>query len=176
MNALAHSPSVHTFLNQPFHLTYTHPYTPPDNREEIAYQRIWTSYQQAREEHAAEVITLVIKCMARNVGIGERLFRLLDITDSIVLLIRNPYLSIDSLLRTQVATLEEMSEASRHDLNEYALNKGFHWSALQQHVLTTKEYTRITDLLIETMAFIELNKYEQDMVREYRRRYFPTCF
>lgn len=178
MNALAHSPSVHDFLNQPFHLTYTHPYAPPDNREEIAYQRIWKTYQQAREEHNEKTITLVIKCMARNLGIGERLFRLLDITDSIVLLIRNPYLSIDSLLRTQVATIEDMPEASQHDLNEYALQKGIeensdsgkHWLALKQSILATKEYNRIDDLLIETMAFIELNKYEVDMAIEYQRR------
>ncbi|MEB3340748.1 MAG: hypothetical protein VKJ25_08235 [Okeania sp.] len=33
MNVLAQSPSVHGFINQPFHLTYSFPYIPPHNRE-----------------------------------------------------------------------------------------------------------------------------------------------
>ncbi|MCI5123696.1 MAG: hypothetical protein D3925_04275 [Candidatus Electrothrix sp. AR5] len=178
MNTLAHSPSTHGFLNQPFHLTYSHPYTPPEDQEEIAYQRIWKTYQEAQASHNQECITLVLKCMARNLGTGERLLRFLDLTNNTVLLIRNPYLSIDSLLRTQVATIAEMPEASQHNIDQYALHKdaedqsgaGKHWLALKRSILTSKEYKRIEELLIETMAFIELNQYEKDMALVYKRR------
>ena len=66
MNVLGQSPSVHGFLHQPFHLTNSIPYKPPENRSEVAYQRIWVKYQQAREFHSEPKIILVIKCMARN--------------------------------------------------------------------------------------------------------------
>lgn len=178
MNTLAHSPSVHGFLNQPFHLTYNYPYTPPENREEIAYERIWKTYQQAKDSHNEACTILVLKCMTRNLGIGKQLLRFLELTNNIVLLIRNPYLSIDSLLRTQVATIEEMPEASLHNIDEYALNKGAkdpsgagkHWFALKRNILASKEYKRIEELLIETMAFIELNQYEKDMALVYQKR------
>ncbi len=142
MNTLAHSPSAHGFLNQPFHLTYSHPYMPPEDREELAYQRIWKTYQETKDSHNEdneECTTLVLKCMARNLGIGKQLLRFIELTNNIVLLIRNPYFSIDSLLRTQVATIEKMPEASHYIIDEYALNKGIedtsgadkHWLALK---------------------------------------------
>ncbi len=179
MNVLAQSPSVHGFINQPFHLTYSYPYVPPGNREEIAYQRIWESYQQAKKLHAQKKITLVLKCMARNLGIGEQVRRLLQLIDKTIILIRNPFLSIDSLLRMQVISIEDMPEASQHDFNHYALQKGVmdqtghghHWRVLRNLILETKNYRLITDLLIETLAFIELNQYEMDMLNDYQYRF-----
>ncbi len=40
----------------------------------------------------------------------------------------------------------------------------------KRSILTSKEYKRIEELLIETMAFIELNQYEQDAALTYQRR------
>lgn len=178
MRVLAQSPSVHGFINQPFHLTYSYPYIFPDNREEIAYQRIWEIYQQARKQHSQKTITLVLKCMARNLGIGQQVRRFLRLIDKILILIRNPFLSIDSLLRMQVISIEEMPEASQHNFDNYALQKGVtdqtgcehHWQALRNLILATKNYRLIEDLLIETLAFIELNQYEIDMINDYQYR------
>lgn len=176
MNVLAQSPSVDDVINQPFHLTYSYPYLPPDNREEIAYQRIWQRYQQARKLHSEKKITLVIKCMARNLGIGQQALRLLQLIDKIVILIRNPFLSIDSLLKMQVISIENMPEATQHDLDNYALQKnivdktgnGNHWQVLRDLILETRNYRLITDLLIETLAFIELNQYEVNIMNDYQ--------
>ena len=179
LNVLAQSPSVHGFINQPFHLTYSYPYVSPDNREEIAYQRIWKSYQKARKLHNRKIITLVIKCMARNLGIGQQIMRFLRLIDKTILLIRNPFLSIDSLLKMQVISLEEMPETSQYNFDRYAAQKGIidktenghHWRVLRDRILETKNYRLIADLLIETLAFIELNQYETDMLNDYQYRF-----
>lgn len=176
MNVLAESPSVHGFINQPFHLSYSLPYIPPENRSEVAYQRIWGKYHQARELHSEKKIVLVLKCMARNLGIGDRAFRFIQLIDRVILLIRNPFLSIDSLLKEQVMSMEKMPEASQHNFDDYALQnnfidrtgKGDHWQVLKSVVLKTKNYKIITDLLIETLAFIELNQYERDIINDYK--------
>jgi len=183
MNVLAQSPSVHGFINQPFHLTYSFPYVPPDNREEIAYQRIWEKYLEARKIHSQKVIVLVIKCMARNLGIGQQIVRLLKLIDKPILLIRNPFLSIESLLKMQVMSIEDMPEASQNDLDFYALQKGFmdkkgdrnHWQVLRNFILETKNYRLISDLLIETLAFIELNQYEMNMINDYQYYFDSDC-
>ena len=179
MNVLAQSPSVHGFVNQPFHLTYSCPYVPPENREEIAYERIWKRYQQVKKQHHQKTITLAIKCMTRNLGIGQQVMRFLQLIDQVILLIRNPFLSIESLLKMQVVSIEDMPEASQHDFDKYALQKGFvdktghrnHWQVLRDLVLETKKYQMIADLIIETLAFIELNQYETDMLSDYKCRF-----
>ncbi|NES19019.1 MAG: hypothetical protein F6K41_08835 [Symploca sp. SIO3E6] len=179
MNVLAQSPSVHGFINQPFHLTYSYPYVFPGNREEIAYQRIWETYQQVRKLHYPKTITLVLKCMARNLGIGQQIRRFIQLIEKSIILIRNPLLSIDSLLKMQVISIEDMPEASQHNFDNYALQQGVmdqtghghHWRVLRDLVLETKNYRLITDLLIETLAFIELNQYEIDMLNDYQYRF-----
>ena len=177
MNVLAQSPSIHSFINQPFHLTYSHPYTPPISREEMAYGRIWKKYQQVKEITNQKTVTIILKCMARNLGIGQQLLRFMGLVKTSILLIRNPVLTVESLLKAQVLVIEDMPEASPIDLEEYAAQKEVvnhiphrsYWSELRDFILETKRYHLISDVLAETLAFIELNRYESTMVDDYQR-------
>ncbi|MEB3340749.1 hypothetical protein [Okeania sp.] len=76
----------------------------------------------------------------------------------------------------QVISIEDMPEATQNDLDTYALQKGFmdktgnrnYWQVLRNFILETKNYQVISDLLIETLAFIELNQYQMNMVNDYQ--------
>lgn len=51
--------------------------------------------------------------------------RFIHLIDQVILLIRNPFLSIGSLLKEQVMSIEKMPEASKHDCDNYACQKDF---------------------------------------------------
>ena len=168
--SLSSAPEIGSWLNQPFHLTYSHPYQRPIGREEIAYGRILEAFNKAR---SGNPVILIVKLMVRNLGIGDQFERFYDLCASRIFLIRNPVLSIASLLRAQVKVMEDMPEASPTDFDVFAEQAGYravdgrHWRLMRDAVIRSEDYRQLDDLLIETLSFIDLNRHEPRMLTDY---------
>ncbi len=111
--------------------------------------------------------------MAKNLGPGDQFDRFSQLVDNMILLVRNPLLTTESLLRAQVEVQQFMPEVFTKNLNVYASgvaenNKPFSdWESLKRFVLSSKKYILIEDLLNHSLFKIELNRFDSFIIRDY---------
>ena len=189
-------PQIDTECLQPFHLKYSTPYNPPTDREEDGYALILENYQKAAAKKDTGKIRIVVKEMARNISTGEQLIRWSSLTKNPLVTIRNPILSIESLIRQGVQSFFEampeafyelarsFAERNGHQasneylekfLNIYAKHHGFidstglgqHFKVMTKHALQTKDYRVLGELLLAFEPYEDLNNRLLYMKRHY---------
>ncbi len=176
-NIIATSPTIDIGVNQPFHLAYDVPYTPPSEaeREERAYQNILNAYDQARGQKPDGKITMVVKEMARNLGIGEQYDAYDAVISSHVVAVRNPLLSVESEIKSGVIDYEERPEVFTYNLNLFARRNGYKdpfgedWQQMKADIVESGSWGKLARLHKEYNRSFDLNLYQPTMVREYVR-------
>lgn len=176
-NIIATSPTIDIGVNQPFHLAYEAPYTPPreEEREEHAYQNILNAYDEARTQKPDGQITMVVKEMARNLGIGAQYDAYDAVVSSHVVAVRNPLLSVESEIKSGVIDYEERPEVFTYNLNLFARRNGYKdpfgddWQQMKDDIVESGSWGKLARLHKEYNRSFDLNLYQPTMVREYVR-------
>ncbi len=200
--ALSESPSVHTHSSQPFHIpnenpdgstpSVDNPYIPIENREERAYSLILETFERGKATNSDRPVVVVVKEMSRNLGIGDQFSRWVELTDKNVLMVRDPQLSVESIIRLQLHDLEERQAVLTQDINQYAKDRGFediigeqqgwrggeiglgqHWRKMVHILVGTeseigkREYGDFTDILQEFSTHWDLNSQQGSVLADF---------
>lgn len=192
--ALANSPAIQGECSQPFHLAYSNPYTPPLDREEMAYGYILDTYESIAMSEGARPITIIVKEMARNIGIGSQLERWNAVCQKHLVTLRNPLLSSESLIRVDLNFIEDMPEAlhklaiafaEEHGyeptplflekyVNVFAKHRGYedpsglgqHWRTMVNAIKDKRDYRDVDDILQAFEPYFELNAHQKPIVAD----------
>lgn len=132
-HSLGNSPDIHHECHEPF-LQARHENFDPDH----GYQQIYESIGGEQFERSGDKTSVVVKEMSHYIGKNEEYKRLVEFTTNpIVVLVRNPLLSVESRIRRVLTTIDMRYriDVQRYLLNEMAIEKGFlNWVGLADAV------------------------------------------
>lgn len=132
-HSLGNSPDVNHECHEPF-LNARHDNFDPDH----GYRQIYESIGGEQFEQSDESTTVVIKEMSHWIGKNEEYKRLATLTTKpIVILVRNPLLTVESRLRRILSTMDMRYniDLQRHLLDDVATEKGFqNWNELAEEM------------------------------------------
>jgi len=190
---------VDAACSQPFHLAYRYPYKPPDDREEDGYGLLLASYESVlATTSSGQPVRIVVKEMARNFSTGGHIERWNQLTRKHLITVRNPILSVESLIRMNLKFFfNEMQEGYKDlaqtfavqngleftpafldkFLDYYAESLGFrsdggsgqHYLELVRHATQNDDYRALGDLLKEFEPYEDLNTRLPEMIQHYVR-------
>lgn len=145
-HVMGNSPDINNECHEPF-LEARHDNFDPDH----GYQQIYKSIGGEHFEQSAERTSVVVKEMSHWIGKNEEYKRLVELaTGPIIVLIRNPLLSVESRIRRVLTTVDMRYsiDLQRYLLDDMATEKGFpSWTDLADAV-RSGAYT-------ERLAFLE---------------------
>lgn len=144
-HSLGNSPDIQHECHEPF-LNARHEGFDPDH----GYRQIYDSIGGDQFEQSDEQTSVVIKDMAHWIGKNEEYKRLVELsTDPIIVLIRNPLLSVESRIRRVLSTMDMRYSINlqRYLLDDIAAEKDFRsWADLADAV-RSGIYTEPLDFL-----------------------------
>lgn len=130
-HALGNSPDIGHECHEPF-LNARHDNFDPDH----GYRQIYESIGGEQFEQSGESTSVVVKEMSHWIGKNEEYKRLAELTTKpVVILMRNPLLSVESRLRRVLTTMDMRYniDLQRHLLDEVAIENGFqNWNELAE--------------------------------------------
>lgn len=126
-HVMGNSPDIHHECHEPFLGARRDDFDPDHGYKQIFESIGGESFEQSREK-----TNVAVKEMSHWIGKNEEYMRLVELTHNpILILVRNPLLSVESRIRRVVSTLDMRSsiDLQRVMLNEVATEKGFpNWS------------------------------------------------
>ena len=144
-HSLGNSPDIEHECHEPF-LNARHDNFDPDH----GYLQIYDSIGGEQFEQSGEKTSVIVKEMSHWIGKNAEYKRLANLaTGPIVILLRNPLLSVESRLRRVLTTMDMRYNADlqRYLLNDIATEKGFqNWVGLTEAV-RNGAYTERLDFL-----------------------------
>jgi hypothetical protein len=166
--ALRESPTIDGQINEPFHWGLNDRPDLSVSAEERGYAEILRRIVEILHETGKKNITVVMKEMAKNIAPGEQFARWCSINDKNLVLVRNPLLNVESLIRKLCEAVELKESLVDFDVNEFARNSGYidktgKGKHFQHMVSTLKEegnYTQMDGLF--RSFFPKSNRYSDD--------------
>lgn len=132
-HSLGNSSDIDHECHEPF-LNARHDNFDPDH----GYRQIYESIGGEEFEHSSESTTVVIKEMSHWIAENEEYKRLAELTTKpIVILVRNPLLTVESRLRRVLSTIDMRYniDLQRYLLDEVATERGFrNWNELAKEM------------------------------------------
>lgn len=132
-HAIGNSPDINHECHEPF-LNARHDNFDPDH----GYRQIYESIGGEQFEQSGGSTAVVVKEMSHWIGKNEEYKRLVTITTKpIVILVRNPLLTVESRLRRVLSTMDMRYniDLQRHLLDEVAIERDFHnWNELVEEM------------------------------------------